>query len=277
MGISAMGMGLGLMLGPMISATVLSPLLGGWRNVMHLYGVLGVIVGVLWIVFGREPRHDSSLEIDSKPVPLRQAFSHLIRIKALWLIGLVLLFRVGGLMGTTGYLPLYLREQGWPVASADGTLAAFYAVSTICVVPLSWLSDRIGSRKAIMFPALIVTIVCIALLPLVEGNTVWVLMVLSGIFMDGFMALVVTMLLETEGVGPEYSGIALGIVFTIAHIGSVFSPPLGNSLASFNAGFPFFFWAALSVIALVAMILCRDTGWRKTKATDNEGYTLVET
>jgi MFS family permease len=48
MGIAAMGMGLGLMLGPMISATILSPLLGGWRSVLYLYGAISVIVGILW-------------------------------------------------------------------------------------------------------------------------------------------------------------------------------------------------------------------------------------
>ena len=47
MGVSAMGMGFGLMLGPMISATVLSPLLGGWRNVMYLYGAISTAVGIL--------------------------------------------------------------------------------------------------------------------------------------------------------------------------------------------------------------------------------------
>lgn len=266
MGISAMGMGLGLMLGPMISATVLSPWLGGWRNVLHLYGALSVIVGVLWLLLVREPRQAETGNPEVETEPLRQSFSRLIRLKSLWLIGIIMLFRVGGLMGTTGYLPLYLQEQGWSIARADGTLAVFYAVSSICVVPLALLSDRLGSRKAILFPALIVTIICLGLIPVVEGNTIYILMVLSGIFMDSFMAIIVTMLLETEGVGAKYSGIGLGIVFTIAHIGSVGSPPLGNSLASISPGMPFFFWTALSVIALIALIFSRDTGWRKIKS-----------
>ena len=46
-GIASMGMGFGLMLGPMISATVLSPLLGGWRNVLFLYGAISAAVGIL--------------------------------------------------------------------------------------------------------------------------------------------------------------------------------------------------------------------------------------
>jgi NNP family nitrate/nitrite transporter-like MFS transporter len=270
-GIGAMGMGLGLMLGPMISATIMSPWLGGWRNVMYLYGALSVVVGILWIVFGREPGQVGSTTATSGTVPLRQTLSRLIRLKALWFLGLTLLFRVGCLMGVTGYLPLYLQEQrGWEVAAADGTLAAFYAISTICVIPLSFLSDRLGSRKILLYVALMVTIVCVSLLPILEGGMIWVLMLLAGIFMDGFMSLTTTILLETEGVGPMYSGTALGIVFTIVHIGSAISPPLGNSLDSISQGAPFFFWASLSVAALVMLFFVKETGWRRTIKTTSE-------
>lgn len=266
MGISAMGMGLGLMLGPLVSATVLSPALGGWRNVMYFYGAISVVVGILWAIFGREPyQADSTTEV-SAAVPLRQSFSKLIRIKALWFIGLTLLFRVGSLMGMSGYLPLYLRDRGWTVASADGTLAAFYGISTVLVVPLSYLSDRIGSRKAILFPALVVALFCVGLIPFVDGAAIWALMIVCGIFMDGFMSLTVTMLLETEGVGPVYSGTALGMVFTIVHIGSVGSPPLGNSLAAISPGTPFLFWASLSIVALVMLSLIKETGWKRIKS-----------
>ena len=267
MGIGAFGMGLGLTLGPLISATIMSPALGGWQNVMHFYGVLSVVVGILWIVFGREPVKVGSTT-KSGTVPLRQALSRLIHLKALWFIGLTLLFRVSCLMGMTGYLPLYLREQrGWEIAAADGTLAAFYAISTICVVPLCFLSDKIGSRKIILYIALIVALVCVGLIPVVEDGMIWVLMLLAGIFMDGFMSLIVTMLLETEGVGPVYSGTALGIVFTIVHIGSASSPPLGNSLDSISQEAPFFFWASLSIVALVMLFFIKETGWRKVRKT----------
>jgi NNP family nitrate/nitrite transporter-like MFS transporter len=262
MGISAMGMGLGLMLGPITSATILSPLLGGWRNVMYLYGAVSIVIGIFWFLYGREPPQVNSINGDYGKVPICQALSRLIHIKALWFIGFTLLLRVGCIMGMTGYLPLYLREQGWTPASADGTLAAFYGVSTICVVLLSSLSDRLGSRKVILFSALIVTIICFGLLPLVEGISIWFLMILSGVFMDAFMAISVTMLLETEGVKPIYSGTALGIIFTIAQIGGFVSPPLGNSFASLHPGLPFIFWAALSLVALFTLAPTKETGWR---------------
>ena len=237
---------------------------------MFFYGALAAVISIIWFLFGREPHQVDSTTGYSGAVPVRQALARLIRIKALWLLGLTLMFRMSCIMGMAGYLPFYLREQGWSEASADGTLAAFYAVSTICVVPLSSLSDRIGSRKAILFPALIVTIICLGLLPVVEGTTIWVLMILAGIFMDGFMAIITTMLLETEGIGPVYSGTALGIMFTIAQVGGVVSPPLGNSFAGINPGLPFVFWAALSIVALVTFVFIKETGWRQRKAIGSE-------
>jgi len=265
-GIGAMGMGLGLMLGPLISATVLSPALGGWRNVMYFYGAVSAFVGIFWLMI---PEKLAGVQTDNETptrVPLRQALGKLLRLKPLWLLGLTLMFRIGGVMGMTGYLPLYLFRKGWPQAAADGTLSLFYAVSTLSVVPLSFLSDRLGSRKAIMLPALIVSTICIGVLPVAPESVVWVLMVLSGIFMDAFMAITMTMLMETGGVGIEYTGMALGIVFTIAQVGSLVSPPVGNAFANINPGLPFVFWAALSAAALGMLIFVKETGWRKAGA-----------
>jgi MFS family permease len=265
-GIGAMGMGLGLMLGPMISATILSPLLGGWRNVLFLYGVVSVAIGILWLLFGREPKKVDSAIGYINPMPIHLGLSKLIRIKALWIIGLTMMFRSGCITGMIGYLPLYLRERGMAAASSDNALAIFFAASTISVVPLSSLSDRLGSRKVILFPAILVTTVCVGVLPLAQGITVWLLMILAGGFFDGFMAVICTMLLETEGVGLAYSGTALGLVFTISQIAGVVTPPLGNSLGNVNPGLPFVFWASISAVSLVTLAFSKETG-RRTKRT----------
>ena len=262
MGASAMGMGLGLSLGPLLSATVLSPWLGGWRNVLFLMGGLSAFIGIIWLIFGREPPVDDSSE-ETEHVPIKETISKLIRIKGLWFIGLTFMTRMGSMMGMTGYLALYLRDQGWQAAAADGTLAAFYAISTLLVVPITTLSDKIGSRKLILLLGIITNTISLGLLPLVDGWLVWALMLMSGIFMDGFMAINTTILLETEGIGTRYSGTALGMIFTIGHIGSVSSPPIGNSFESIHPGLPFTFWAVLSAIGLFTLSMVKETGWRK--------------
>jgi cyanate permease len=148
------GMGLGFTVGSLISATILSPLLGGWQNVVFLYGGISVIFGLLWLLTVREM--DLPGLADSKGgVPLRQSISRVFPIKSLWFIGLTLLGYSACIQGVIGYLPTYLRNIGWTAAGADGTLAAFSAISTLGAVPLALLSDRIGLKKAVLFPVLL--------------------------------------------------------------------------------------------------------------------------
>ncbi len=259
------GMGLGFTVGSLISATILSPLLGGWQNVVFLYGGISVIFGLLWLLTVREM--DLPGLADSKGgVPLRQSISRVFPIKSLWFIGLTLLGYSACIQGVIGYLPTYLRNIGWTAAGADGTLAAFSAISTLGAVPLALLSDRIGLKKAVLFPVLLVTIVGVALLPLVDNGMVFVIMILVGVARDGFMAVCLTMSTETKGIGVIYAATAMGLAQTVLNVGSLISPPLGNSLADPSnpaSPLPFFLWAAFGLLALVAFVFVKETGWKR--------------
>jgi MHS family proline/betaine transporter-like MFS transporter len=179
------------------------------------------------------------------------------------------MFRMGGIQGMTGYLPLFLREQGWSVADASHALSLFYAMSTIFVIPIAALSDKIGRRKSIMLTGLTVVAISFGILPIVGNVWVWALMAVSGLFMDSVMSIVLTMMLESEGIEASNSGMALGLIFTITPLGSFIAPPLGNSMASINPGLPFFFWAAISAVAVLFLSFMKETGWRKRKALEN--------
>jgi cyanate permease len=264
-GAASAGMGLGFTVGSLISATILSPLLGGWQNVLFLYGGISVIIGFLWFFTVKESDVLGSA-ISISGAPLRQSISRVFPIKALWLIGLTLLGYAGCIQGVIGYLPTYLRNIGWTVAGADGTLAAFNAVSTLGAIPLALLASRLGLRKPVLFPVLVVTILGVALLPLVDGAMVCVLMILMGVARDGFMAICLTMSTETEGIGVVYAATAMGLAQTVNNVGSLASPPLGNSLADPSnpaSPLPFFLWAAFGLLALVAFVFVKETGWRR--------------
>jgi MFS family permease len=270
-GVTAMGMGLGLMLGPMVSATFLSPALGGWRNVLYLYGAISLGVAGLWAAFGREPPHSMSTLKPGVAAPMMQTLKVLIRNKSLWFSGLAVLFRTACMSGMMGYLPLYLRGQGWAPGDADGALAAFFGASTLFVIPLSILSDRIGSRKIILFPSLVLSVTCVGLLPLAHGAIVWLLVVLAGMSFDGFMATMATYILETQGVGQANTGTALGLVFTISQPGGIVGPPLGNAFASISPGAPFIFWALIAIPAAVFLGLSKETGWKTSHSRSKPG------
>ncbi len=263
-GVVSAGMGLGFTVGALISATRLSPLLGSWRGVLFLYGGISILMGLLWLLTVRE-HHQLRLGASPTKVPLRQSIARVFPIKTLWLLGLTMLGFSGCVLGVIGYLPTYLRDIGWTAASADGALTVFNGLSTMGVIPLALLSAKIGLRKAVLFPVLIVTIVGVALLPLVGGAMVWVIMIMVGVSRDGFMAVALTISTETEGVGVVYAGTAMGLTQTLMNVGGLSSPALGNSLAdpaNPAAPYPFFVWAAFGLLALIAFCFVKETGWR---------------
>jgi len=249
-GVVAVGMAVGFTVGAMISATVLSPLLGGWRNVLFLYGAISVAIGILWVLTRSESDYIEPSTESVSTIPLRQALSRVVRIRDVWLLGFILMGQSGSIQGMLGYLPLHLREIGWTAASADGALAAFHAISMIGVIPIALLSDRLGSRKAVLFAATLMTAIGVGLLSIANVTMVWASVIIAGIVRDGFMAVFMTTIIEIDGVGAAYAGTAMGLVMTLSRLIAFLSPPIGNSLASINLGLPFVFWAALAAVAL---------------------------
>jgi MFS family permease len=261
-GVLAMGMGIGITLGTMFSATVLSPLLGGWQNIMFAYGVVAAVIGFLWLQTRHSPSHIEAAQSTVK-VPFRQALSHVLRLRSVWLLALSQMLFSGCRSGLNGYLPLYLRGSGWTEVGADGALAALSAASVVGVIPLAMLSDRIGIRKAIAYPAIMLTIVGVGLLSVFSGVLVWPIVIFTGVAQEGLAAVVITMVMETEGVGTKYAGTALGLSWTLSGLGGFFSPPLGNRLAVINPSFAFIFWSAMAAISLLAIHFAKETGWKK--------------
>ncbi len=261
-GVLSMSMGLGFLVSSMISATVLSPLLGGWRNVLIMYGGLSIVISVLWFFTRTEPGRDEQSAEKANTISFKESLSQVVHIKQIWILGLIMVGQIGCIQGMLGYLPLYLREIGWAETAADGTMAAFHGVSTILAIPIVLLSDKLGSRKIVLFTATLMTAIGVGLLSVSNGAGVWISVIIAGMARDGFMALQMTTLMETEGVGTKYAGTAIGFIHTISRVGEMLSPPIGNSLASINLRAPFILWGGMAAAALTAFIFLKDTGQR---------------
>ncbi len=256
-GIITAGVAGGLMAGSMLSATVLSPWLGGWQNVLFFYGAITFLLGIIWFLTVPEPAR--SVNTSKAPEPLK-SLKHVLSRGNICLIALAMMLFAGSNKGSLGYLPLYLRNSGWTAAGADGALAVLNAAGMIAAVPFGLLSDRLGLRKSVLIPGLIITALGIGLLWRVTGPAVWLLAVMAGLFRDVIWAVAATMTVETEGIGPEYTGTSVGLVHSVTRIGYVFAPPVGNSLVSIQAGLPFMFWAGLCLVALTVFLFTRETG-----------------
>lgn len=257
-GVLSMAMAFGFLFGSMFSATTLSPMLGGWRNVLFFYGAAGLLLALPWIfTHARPPEAPAANGVAApvvKPTSILHNVAGVMRIRNILLLGIALLGFNGCVQGTLGYLALYLRDQGWPPASADGALAAFHTISMIGTIPIALLSDRLGTRKKILLAALVSVSLGGVLLTIVQGGLVWPAVLMMGMVRDGFMAVIITASIETDGIGPGLAGTAMGAIMVFGNLGGLIAPALGNSLAAVNPALPFLFWAGLAGAGFLSLL-----------------------
>jgi len=265
-GVVAMGMALGFMSGSMVSATVLSPWLGGWRHVFFFYGAIAILMAIPWTLVREGPAAGKAAAAAASKVPIRQALAQVVRLKNVWMMGIIMTGVSGCIQGVLGYLPLYLRAIGWDAVSADGALATFHATSLVSVIPLALLSDRLGSRKTILMGAALMMTAGVSLLAGGGGSLVWLAVILAGCVRDGFMAVYMSMMMEFDGVGATYAGTAIGLSSSLSRIGAMVAPALGNSLAASSPAMPFALWAGMAATSFVGFIFIREGSARGVHA-----------
>lgn len=249
---------IGAMIGTMFSATVLSPLLGSWRVVLFLFGLPALMISLLWLWTGRKGMAIDLAVTDVRGVSFKQALFHVIRLKGVWMIGLISLTQWGANTGLIGYLPLYLRAIGWSPTLADSAITILIGVSCVGTIPTIYLSDRLESIKGVLFFTILIMTVSLGLLSMIHGAALWGLLVLVSVFRSGSSALLIVLTIKMKEVGSAYGGTAIGLASTMGMLGAFLAPPLGNSLTKVGLGCPFIFWSFLSVLALPVIFFIKE-------------------
>jgi MFS family permease len=265
-GIVSVGMALGFLLGALLAATIFSPLFGGWRNVLFVYGAVAVLFSIFWGL-SQEKDEDRNRQ-RRQTVSFREAIGHVMRLRNVWILSIATAGVAGCVNGMLGYLPIYLRDLGWEPALADSTLASFHAASMVFAIPIAWFSDRIGSRRGVLMMAALLIGVGTGLLGFAGGFMISAAVLIAGIARDGFMATTMTAIIEEKGIGVRFAGSATGLNMSIMGIAIVFAPPIGNWLAKFGSGLPFLFWASFVFVGFVGYFFMRQTGFRIAVSPD---------
>ena len=260
-GVVTVGMALGFLLGALLAATVFSPVFGGWRNVLFLYGAVAILFGMLWW-FSHEKAGVEDQQ-NNKKITLREAIWHVIRFRNVWILCIATAGVSGCVNGMLGFLPLYLRDLGWKPAIADTTLASFHAASMLFAIPIVLLSDRVGSRRVILMAAALLIGIGTSLIGFTRGVLISAAVLIAGISRDGFMAITMTAIIEEKGIGARYAGTAIGLNMSVLGIAGVFAPPTGNWLAGFGPSLSFLFWASLVFLGFTGYFFMRlpETGY----------------
>jgi MFS transporter, ACS family, hexuronate transporter len=258
-GVTQAGYGAGAGLATVVTPLVVD-LLGGWRNLTYLLGILTMGLGLLWTCTVR----DRSVPVPDAGTRLGvvEALKRVLLVKDVWIVAGCYFLFLGGYIGLIGYAPTYfVSVQGMSASAAGVVLSIVMWAFVAGTFILPTLSDRVGLRKIFYFSGMLLTGICIFLAAYALGISLWIVAILWG-FLAGAAPIAFVVPLEMEGVGPTLAGSALGVAATAGYLGGFVTPLICMSLASVAPVAGFAFGGGCFALSALLFLLLKETGPR---------------
>jgi len=195
---------------------VLTPLLAEmllhwfiWRNILLLIGIFSVIMGFVFIHFGKGGNFIGES-------PNFSSIKSIIEIPAFWILIFLFGLAITGSLGIYNMLPLYLVTEHGLSQEWANSLVGISRISTLGMAFLSgWATDRLGP-KTIMVIVFLITGVLTLLLGIVSTNWIAIVVFLQPMlavcfFPAGFAAL-------SSISTPENRNVAISLTIPIAFV-----------------------------------------------------------
>lgn len=250
-GLFVVAYNVGSALGVMLGASVLSPALGGWREVMWLMGGIIIVLAAMWIILVKERHSAKAMEEVPLPQPgFLEGLRKVLRIRDLWLLAIIEACIIGGSIAWLGMAPDILVSKGMSAGTAGLFISSYMWVSIPSSIIGAYASDRCGMRKLFMWPFMMLFGIALMLQGFIMGAPLVCAIVLAGIGHAVAIAPLRAVILETEGVGRNLSGSAMGVVFTINRFGALVWPILMGALIDYTG----LYWPPLLLLGLMGFI-----------------------
>ena len=210
---------------------------GSWRMVLLWYGVGSAGVALLWTLFGREHRIETSVSTAGAieaPAERGSALMEVVKMRNVLLIAAGLFGGMWVFQIYTAFLPEFFRTYRAMTLSQASLMTQ--------VLPFAGLFAALGGgigtgmsglRKPFTWPIAFTTLVgCAGAILLPDPMWIRLSLVLVGIGAAGSLAAITTLLMELPGMNLTRLGAAIGFVWAIGYFGAFISPFLGGALAA---------------------------------------------
>ena len=236
-----------------LTNAVIIPLVGTWRNVFSLYGIVALLIAGAWILLAKQPTPNG---IENNVIPtVDKILRKLLRSKSVWLVATI---------GTSGFLiyygfgnwlPALLEVKGFSTVEA-GIMASFPTlIGLLGSVFIPGLA-KAGSRRPIVIAILFSQGVSIIVTAVADGLLLWAALAIYGIFSGAMMPVLLVILMDLPDIGAEYTGIASGVYFSIGAVCGFIGPPIVGYLTDLTGTFlPAIVLLALVMEAMISLVL----------------------
>jgi MFS family permease len=252
-----------------LSASVLSPAVGGWRMLTVISGVLSGVMALCWALFYRDDsallsaREQSAGDLSGDVSSAEEAtgtsgsFGQVIKNRDILRLSFFYAFCIAALFTILSLLPRVLEDRG---LDHPGTLAALMTGTMVAFNILGgMISDRVG-RKLVLVTSAITFGLCIPALLALSGWPLFVVLIIAGAAAGPIIPVTTAMPVEMPAIGPALAGTALGILFMIGNLGGFFGPLAAGRMIEMS-GSPwsgFLFAAFLAVLAPIMLVKLKD-------------------
>jgi cyanate permease len=289
-----------------LGRAILGPLLGGWRPVFRWSGLAVLGFALVWIAAAgwvarrhdhdadrrtgeTDTEHDASeaneadggtelgtgtaadAESEEDRTAVRSIGADLKRVgthpemRLLVLVGAMYLFTLHGLQN---WLAVALEARGVGPSIAAGMATLFVAARALGTLSIPPLSDLLSRRRGAVMTC--GALAAIGVLGLLRSGTALVLtgvvITLVGVGLGGLGPLVRALPIEFEGIGPEFTGTAVGLIFAIGELGGFAGPFLVGAIRDLTGSFE----VALSVFVLGGLLVV-FAGYAITEPSEQPG------
>ena len=183
LGIWAMWVALAMCICPILYGWVVDALAMPWQTVWWGTFVFDIIVGVIFVVFYREPERPFVSDEEKAAGAGKASFKRALKNPMLWALGLIFFFDEAAFMAINGFLTTYLTEElSTTLVFATGIASAFGVAGAICAPLCGKISDWLKTRKWVLLFALVGgTAYTAVVFTTQDPNLYWGIMILAGI------------------------------------------------------------------------------------------------
>lgn len=248
-------------------------LLGSWKTVYSMFGIIFIVLAVVWVFFvpsvsDKDSALNRDMKVDVEHHTFLMGVKQIFGSRQIWLIFLGTFFFFGTINLWMSLAPSVLSEIGGiELQTASSVCAVLSVGSTLGYWLCPIISQKVGLRKPFIALAFLLSCGCEALALVLPFNFMTAgLLIFIGGFMHGWA---VTgpqgMLLESKEVGGINAGLAASFWFVFGKLSAVLLPMINSAFLTagmFDNATSLAVTTSIGIIGIVPILLARETGPR---------------
>lgn len=217
--------GLGFVATPLI----LELLDNSWRNTLHVFGMISLVLAIAWHLFGKE-RITTEYEAQHRSQEA-SSLRVIFRYKEIWFLALGMVGVGVNFSSFSTFWPSFrLDEYGTTLTASAIVMAVGGAFSSVAGLGVGLLVSRIGrKRQVLMLSGIILAVTSPALLWVDSYPVLFIAFIVQSAGWT-FFPVIMTIPFELPGIKPREIAVVTASIFTVVWIGAFIGPILTGTV-----------------------------------------------